>query len=44
MLVTKAWDTLEDSDHVLFVVDGAKWLSFEVKEAIKRLNTVSLDP
>lgn len=37
MLVTKAWETLSDSDHVLFVVDAVKKLGFENKEAIKRL-------
>jgi hypothetical protein len=35
---------LQESDHVLFIVDGAKRLSFEVKEAIKRMKKVSVDP
>lgn len=44
MLVTKAWSTIEESDHILFVVDSAKRLSFEVREALVRLQKVSLDP
>jgi len=38
LLVTRAWDCIEDNDHVVFVVDSAKRLSFEVKEALIRLN------
>lgn len=37
LLVTKAWDTIEEVDQVIFVVDAAKRLSFEVKESLKRL-------
>lgn len=37
LLVTKAWSTISDMDHVVFVVDSAKRLCFEVKEALKRL-------
>ena len=37
LLVTKAWDSIEESDQVIFVVDAAKRLSFEVKEALVRL-------
>jgi len=37
MLVTKAWDCIEESDQVIFVVDAAKRLSFEIKEALVRL-------
>ena len=44
LLVTKAWQTLQETDHVLFVIDSAKRLSFEIKEAIKRLQRVSVDP
>lgn len=44
MLVTKAWDKITDCDHALFVVDAAKRLGFEVREAIKRLQKVSVDP
>ena len=38
LLVTRAWDCIEESDHVVFVVDSAKRLSFEVREALIRLN------
>lgn len=34
LLVTKAWQTLQETDHVLLIVDAAKRLNFEVKEAI----------
>lgn len=34
LLVTKAWSTLQESDHVLLIIDSAKRLNFEVKEAI----------
>jgi hypothetical protein len=35
---------LQESDHVLLVVDSAKRLNFEVKEAIQRLRKISMDP
>ena len=38
LLVTRAWDCIEETDQVIFVVDAAKRLSFEVKEALIRLN------
>lgn len=38
LLVTKAWECIEESDTVVFVVDSAKRLSFEVREALIRLN------
>lgn len=38
LLVTRAWDCIEENDQVIFVVDAAKRLSFEVKEALIRLN------
>ena len=44
LLITKAWQTLQESDHVLLIVDSAKRLNFEVKEAIQRLRKVSMDP
>jgi len=44
LLVTKAWNTIHDMDHVVFVVDAAKRLDFEVREALKRLQKVSIDP
>lgn len=44
LLVSKAWNTINDMDHVVFVVDSAKRLSFEVTEALKRLQKVSVDP
>ena len=31
ILVTEAWECIEESDQVIFVVDAAKRLSFEVK-------------
>lgn len=34
LLVTKAWSTIQESDHVLLIVDSVKRLNFEVKEAI----------
>jgi GTPase Era involved in 16S rRNA processing len=33
-LVTKAWDTIEESDQVMFVVDSVKRLSFEVRKSL----------
>ena len=46
LLVTRAWDQIEESDQVIFVVDAAKRLSFEVKEALIRLKktTSQIDP
>ena len=44
LLVSKAWETLEDADIVLFVVDAVKRINFEVKEAINRLKRIQLDP
>lgn len=38
LLVTRAWECIEESDHIVFVVDSAKRLSFEVREALIRLN------
>ena len=38
LLVTKAWECIEENDMVIFVVDAAKRLSFEVKESLIRLN------
>lgn len=38
LLVTTAWECIEESDQVIFVVDAAKRLSFEVKQALIRLN------
>lgn len=38
LLVTKAWECIEENDQVIFVVDSAKRLSFEVREALIRLN------
>ena len=38
LLVTEAWECIEESDHVIFMVDAAKRLSFEVKQALIRLN------
>lgn len=37
LLVTRAWESIEESDQVIFVVDAAKRLSYEVKEALIRL-------
>jgi len=34
LLVTKAWDKIEENDMVMFVVDSVKKLDFEVKESI----------
>ena len=31
LLVTKAWEEIEENDQVIFIVDAAKRLSFEVK-------------
>ena len=38
LLVTKAWNSIEDSHSLIFVVDAAKRMSFEVKNAVVRLN------
>lgn len=38
LLVTRAWECIEENDQVIFVVDAAKRLSFEIKEALIRLN------
>ena len=46
LLVTKAWDCIQEQDMVLFVVDSAKRLSFEVKNAVTRLSKITrvIDP
>ena len=41
LLVTKAWGCIEENDQVIFVVDAAKRMSFEVKSALIRLNKLS---
>ena len=38
LLVTRAWDCIEENDQVIFIVDAAKRMSFEVKSALIRLN------
>ena len=38
LLVTRAWECIEENDQVIFVVDAAKRLSFEIKAALIRLN------
>jgi len=43
LLVSKAWSAIEEVDQVIFVVDAAKRLSFEVREALVRLNKISKD-
>ena len=46
LLVSKAWESISDADLVLYVVDAAKRLSFEVKHSLIRLNKLSrsIDP
>ena len=46
LLVTRAWDQIEDADNCIFVVDAVKRLSFEVKESLIRLKkiTQTIDP
>ena len=46
LLVTKAWNEIDNADQVVFVVDAAKRLSFEVKEALIRLRKTAdrIDP
>ena len=46
LLVSKAWESISDADLVLYVVDSAKRLSFEVKHSLVRLNKLSrsIDP
>lgn len=44
LLVSKAWDKLEDADLAMFVVDGVKKLDVEVKESIIRLKKLRIDP
>lgn len=41
LLVTKAWNVLQDNEQAIFVVDAAKRMSFEVKQALIRLNKIS---
>jgi len=46
-LVTKAWEQIEEADHVLFVVDCVKRLSFEVRNSLilfNKLATKGFDP
>ena len=38
LLMTKAWECIEENDMVIFVVDSAKRLSFEIKESLIRLS------
>ena len=38
LLVTEAWECIDENDQVIFVVDAAIRLSFEVKAALIRLN------
>jgi GTP-binding protein Era len=44
LLVSKAWNKLEDSDMVMFVVDSVRKLDFEVRESILRLRKLRIDP
>ena len=44
LLISKAWNKIEDSDMVMFVVDSVKKLDFEVKESILRLQKIKIDP
>lgn len=44
LLISKAWDRLEDADMVMFVVDAVKKLDFEVRESILRLRKLRVDP
>lgn len=44
LLISKAWDKLEDADMVMFVVDAVKKLDFEVRESILRLRKLKFDP
>ena len=44
LLVSKAWDTIDECDMVLFVVDSVKRLSFEMKQALIRLEKKHVDP
>lgn len=44
LLVSKAWNKIEDADLVMFVVDSVKKLDFEVKESILRLKKIRIDP
>lgn len=44
LLVTKAWDKIEESDMVMFVVDSVRKMDMQIKEAILRLKNIKIDP
>lgn len=44
LLVSKAWDKIQDADLVMFVVDSVRKLDFEVKASILRLKEQRMDP
>ena len=44
VLISKAWEKLEDADMVMFVVDSVRKLDFEVRESILRLRKLRVDP
>lgn len=44
LLISKAWEKLEDADMVMFVVDSVRKLDFEVRESILRLRKLRVDP
>lgn len=37
LLVTRAWETIEDCDKVIFVADAVKHVNTAIKDAVKRL-------
>ena len=43
-LVSKAWDKIEESDMVMFVVDSVRKLDVQVKESVIRLRKIMVDP
>lgn len=44
LLVSRAWDHVEEQDLAIFVVDSVKRLSFDVRSAIIRLSKTKVDP
>ena len=44
LLVSKAWNKIEESDMVMFVVDSVRKLDVQVKESVIRLKRIKIDP
>ncbi len=44
LLLTRAWDSIEQRDMAIFVVDSVRRLDFEVRKAAMRLAQIKIDP